>query len=81
MLNEINDVKPTSIRHIVGQVGVVTQVGVALDAAFADGRKFDSAFLSALRAWESRPWPRSLPRKWRLSSTKFSDSRSPVSAT
>ena len=45
MPNEISDVKPTSIRHIVGQVGVVTQVGVALDAAFADGRKFDSALL------------------------------------
>lgn len=45
MLNEINDAKPTSISHIVGQVGVVKQVGVALDAAFADGRKFDSALL------------------------------------
>jgi Holliday junction DNA helicase RuvB len=45
MPNEINDVRPTSIRHIVGQVGVVKQVGVALDAAFADGRKFDSALL------------------------------------
>ncbi len=45
MPNEINDVKPTSIRHIVGQVGVIKQVSVALDAAFADGRKFDSALL------------------------------------
>ena len=44
-MHEINDVKPTSIRHIVGQVGVVKQVGVALDAAFADNRKFDSALL------------------------------------
>ena len=45
MPNEINDVKPTSISHIVGQTSVVKQVGVALDAAFADGRKFDSALL------------------------------------
>jgi Holliday junction DNA helicase RuvB len=43
--HEINDVKPTSIRHIVGQTSVVKQVGVALDAAFADNRKFDSALL------------------------------------
>jgi len=44
-MHEINDIKPTSIRHIVGQVGVVKQVAVALDAAFADNRKFDSALL------------------------------------
>jgi len=43
--HEVNDVKPTSIRHIVGQLSVVKQVGVGLDAAFADGRKFDSALL------------------------------------
>ena len=45
MPNEINDVKPTSIRHIVGQGGVVKQVVVALDAAFANGQKFDSSIL------------------------------------
>jgi len=44
-MHEINDVKPTSIRHIVGQSGVVKQVSVALDAAFADNRKFDSSLL------------------------------------
>jgi Holliday junction DNA helicase RuvB len=43
--HEINDVKPSSIRHIVGQAGVVKQVSVALDAAFADARRFDSALL------------------------------------
>jgi len=42
---EINDVRPSSIRHIVGQSGVVKQVSVALDAAFADARRFDSALL------------------------------------
>jgi holliday junction DNA helicase RuvB len=43
--HEINDVQPNSIRHIVGQSGVVKQVSVALDAAFADARRFDSALL------------------------------------
>jgi Holliday junction DNA helicase RuvB len=43
--HEINDVKPSSIRHIVGQTSVVKQVTVALDAAFADARRFDSALL------------------------------------
>ena len=33
---EINDVAPTSLGHIIGQSGVVAQVSVALDAAFAD---------------------------------------------
>ena len=42
---EIDEVKPTSIRHIVGQTSVVKQVTVALDAAFADGRTFCSAAL------------------------------------
>jgi Holliday junction DNA helicase RuvB len=43
--NEINDVAPTSLRHIVGQRAVVEQVRVAIEAAFADGRKFDHALL------------------------------------
>ena len=43
--HEINDVRPTSIRHLTGQTHIIMQVGVALDAAFADGRKFDSALL------------------------------------
>ena len=43
--NEINDVAPSSLKHIVGQQSVVEQVSVALEAAFADQRKFDSAFL------------------------------------
>ena len=42
---EINDVAPTSLNHIVGQRSVVDQVRVALDAAFEDGRRMDSALL------------------------------------
>lgn len=44
-MNEISDVQPTSINHIIGQQSVVAQVEVAIDAAFADGKKFDSALL------------------------------------
>ena len=43
--NEISDVKPTSLKHLVGQQSVIEQVSVALDAAFADNRKFDHALL------------------------------------
>jgi holliday junction DNA helicase RuvB len=43
--NEINDVSPTSLSHIVGQRSVVEQVRVAIEAAFADGKKFDHALL------------------------------------
>src|SRR4051812_44034403 len=43
--NEINDVMPTSLRHLIGQEGVTAQVAVALEAAFADGRRFDHSLL------------------------------------
>ena len=43
--NEISDVKPTALKHLVGQRSVIEQVNVALDAAFADNRKFDHALL------------------------------------
>ena len=42
-MNDINDIKPTSINHIIGQRSVIDQVKVALDAAQQDGRKFDHA--------------------------------------
>src|SRR5581483_1058097 len=45
MSNEITDVKPTSMKHLIGQKGVLDQVAVALDAAFADNKKFDHALL------------------------------------
>jgi Holliday junction DNA helicase RuvB len=43
--NEINDVSPTSLSHIIGQRSVVEQVKVTVEAAFADGKKFDHALL------------------------------------
>jgi Holliday junction DNA helicase RuvB len=42
---EMNDIAPSSLSHLIGQKGVVDQVTVALDAAFADGKKMDSALL------------------------------------
>ena len=42
---EINDVAPSSLKHLIGQRGVVAQVEVALDAAQQDAKKFDSALL------------------------------------
>ena len=42
---EINDVAPTALNHIIGQGSVVAQVKVAVEAAFADSRKFDHALL------------------------------------
>jgi Holliday junction DNA helicase RuvB len=42
---EINDVAPSALKHIVGQKSVLGQVSVALEAAFADQKKFDSALL------------------------------------
>jgi Holliday junction DNA helicase RuvB len=42
---EINDVAPSSLSHIIGQKSVKAQVAVGLEAAFADNKKFDSALL------------------------------------
>ncbi len=43
--HEINDVGPTSLAHIIGQNSVKAQVAVALEAAFADTKRMDSALL------------------------------------
>jgi Holliday junction DNA helicase RuvB len=43
--NEINEVAPSSINHIIGQKGVIAQVAVALEAAFADAKKMDDCLL------------------------------------
>lgn len=40
------DVKPTSLRHLIGQTGVKAQVTVALEAAWADHRRFDHGMLT-----------------------------------
>ena len=42
---EINDVSPTSLNHLIGQKGVVDQVTVAIDAAFADNKRMDHCLL------------------------------------
>ena len=43
--SEVNDVKPTSLKHIIGQTAVKETVNVALDAAHMDARRFDHAML------------------------------------
>jgi len=42
---DINQVKPTSLKHLIGQRQIIQQIEVALDAAQQDGRKFDHALL------------------------------------
>jgi Holliday junction DNA helicase RuvB len=44
-LNDIDAAVPSSLRHIVGQRGVLDQVTVALDAAQMDSKKFDHGLL------------------------------------
>jgi len=43
--NEINDVKPSSLNHLVGQESVKAQVAVAIDASFQDGTRFPDSLL------------------------------------
>lgn len=43
--NEINDIAPSSLAHIIGQKAVVEQVAVAVEASFADGKKYDHSLL------------------------------------
>jgi Holliday junction DNA helicase RuvB len=42
---DVGDVSPTSLKHLIGQRGVIDQVSVALEAAFADAKKFDNSLL------------------------------------
>jgi Holliday junction DNA helicase RuvB len=42
---DLNDARPTSVRHLIGQPSVTEQVVVALDSAHQDTRKFDHALL------------------------------------
>lgn len=42
---DIANSSPSSIRHLIGQEGVIRQVTVALDAAHQDGKRFDHSLL------------------------------------
>jgi Holliday junction DNA helicase RuvB len=44
-MHEVNDLKLTSLSHLIGQRSVADQVKVALDAAFQDGQRFPHAAL------------------------------------
>lgn len=43
--HNVNDVKPTSLNHMIGQKAVVEQVRVALDACQMDGQKFPNSLM------------------------------------
>ena len=43
--NEVNDVSPSSLSHLIGQRGVIDQVSVALDACQIDNRRLDHSML------------------------------------
>ena len=45
MPHDLNDFAPSSLNHIIGQTTVVSQLRVALDAAFEDGKRLDDALL------------------------------------
>lgn len=42
---DINEARPSSVNHLIGQSGVREQILVALDSAQQDNRKFDHALL------------------------------------
>jgi Holliday junction DNA helicase RuvB len=43
--NEVTDIKPTSLSHLIGQRKVIDQVLVALDASQQDAKRFDHALI------------------------------------
>lgn len=42
---DMNQIGPSSLGHLVGQKGVIEQVKVAIEAAFADSKAFDHSLL------------------------------------
>jgi holliday junction DNA helicase RuvB len=42
---DLGDFAPSSLSHLIGQRSVIDQVTVAIDAAFADGKRLDHALL------------------------------------
>jgi holliday junction DNA helicase RuvB len=44
-VSDIRDTVPSSLNHLIGQKSVINQVAVAIEAAFADGKKFEHALL------------------------------------
>ena len=45
MNTDFNSVQPTSLKHLIGNRGVIEQVTVALDATFQDNKRFDHSLL------------------------------------
>jgi len=63
--SEINDVSSSSLKHIIGQKGVVSQVQVAIEAAFADQKNSITRCLSAGQGWGKRRRRRLSRKRWR----------------
>ena len=69
---EINDVAPSSIRHLIGQKGVIDQVTVALTRHRWTAKKFDNSLARwTARLGQIRPRQHHRREKWPLSCTKF----------
>jgi holliday junction DNA helicase RuvB len=43
--NDVNDIRPTSLRHFIGQKDVVASLSVAIDSCFADNRPLEHCLL------------------------------------
>ena len=63
--HDFDRVNPTSVRHIIGQTKVVKQVEVGIDAAHADGMKFDHSLLVGHPGLGKSTVCASSPAKWR----------------
>jgi Holliday junction resolvasome RuvABC ATP-dependent DNA helicase subunit len=44
-MRDVQEIKPSSISHIIGQAHVVEQVKVGLDAAHQDAKKFEHSLM------------------------------------
>ena len=44
-MRDVQEIKPNSISHIIGQAHVVEQVKVGLDAAHQDAKKFEHSLM------------------------------------
>ena len=44
-VQDVNDVRPTALKHLVGMTDIIEQVRVGIESAFADGQKFPHTLL------------------------------------
>ena len=73
---DINDSRPSSIRHLIGQPGVVDQITVRLTVPSRTTALSTRPSWSDLRGVARRRHRRSSPPRWEPTFTKSSASRS-----